>query len=51
MVDEGDRVLIVHLGKIDRVLEPGLHAKTPFVEDRVTFSVRIQRVQYEAIDS
>ena len=51
VVDEGDRVLIVRLGKIDRVLEPGLHVKTPFVEDRVTFSVRIQRVQYEAIDS
>jgi hypothetical protein len=51
VVDEGDRVLIVHLGKIDRVLEPGLHVKAPFIEDRVTFSVRIQRVQYEAIDS
>lgn len=51
VVDEGDRVLIVHLGKIDRVLEPGLHFKTPFIEDRVAFSVRIQRVQYESIDS
>jgi regulator of protease activity HflC (stomatin/prohibitin superfamily) len=47
IVDEGDRVLIIRLGKMDRVLEPGLHLKTPFVEDRVTFSVRVQRVQYE----
>lgn len=51
IVDEGDRVLIVRLGKMDRVLEPGLHLKTPFVEDRVTFSVRVQRVQYASIDS
>jgi len=51
IVDEGDRVLIVRLGKMDRVLEPGLHLKTPFVEYRVTFSVRVQRVQYANIDS
>ncbi len=47
VVDEGDRVLVVRLGNVDRVEGPGLRIKTPFVESKYTFSVRIQPGRFE----
>ncbi len=51
IIDEGDRGIVLRLGKIDRVLEPGLHAKFPLAEDLVRFSIRTQKVSYEGVDA
>ena len=42
IVDEGERAIVVNLGKVDRVQNKGLHAKIPFVESKYIMSVRVQ---------
>ena len=51
IIDEGDRGIVLRLGKINRVLEPGFHIKYPFAEDLVQFSIRTQKVSYEGVDA
>jgi len=51
IIDEGDRGIVLRLGKINRVLEPGFHGKIPFAEDLVRFSIRTQKVSYEGVDA
>ena len=51
IIDEGDRGIVLRLGKINRVLEPGFHIKYPFAEDLVRFSIRTQKISYEGVDA
>jgi regulator of protease activity HflC (stomatin/prohibitin superfamily) len=51
IIDEGDRGIVLRLGKINRVLQPGFHVKYPFAEDLVKFSIRTQKISYEGVDA
>ena len=48
VVSPGEAVVIVRLGTISRVCGVGLNFKLPFIEDKVRYSVRIQKVEYSA---
>lgn len=48
IVDEGERVVILRLGEVQRVLEPGLSFRTPIIEDKVRFQVRTQKIETQA---
>lgn len=41
-VEAGERVVVTHLGKVDRVLENGFHWINPFTEDTHTYDVQKQ---------
>lgn len=45
-VDEGERAVVVSQGKISNVSQPGLHFKTPFIEERHLISVRTQALEF-----
>lgn len=51
IIDEGDRGIVLRLGKINRVLQSGFHVKYPFAEDLVKFSIRTQKISYEGVDA
>ena len=47
-VDTGERVVVVRLGKVDRVLGQGFHWVNPFLEDTHTYDIRQQKEEVEA---
>jgi len=47
IVGPQERVIIVRLGSINRVLESGLHFKLPFIEGGKTIKINTQAVLYE----
>lgn len=49
IVDEGERALVLNLGKIDRVQGKGLNIKVPIVEEKIFYSVRLQPGRHEGI--
>ena len=48
IVDAGERAVILRLGNVDRVLTPGIHWVTPFIEDVETLDVRVNKEQVDA---
>ena len=46
-IDAGERGVVLELGKVDRVMEPGFHFKKPFVENVVKIDIRTKTVVYE----
>ena len=48
IVDTTERAVIINLGTLDRVLDEGVHWKTPFVESVVVYDVSTQKYQSEA---
>ena len=50
-VDEGDRGVVLRTGAVNRVAEPGLHLKIPFLESVVHMSVRTEKHVYQQLES
>lgn len=48
IVDSTERALILHLGKIDRVVDAGIHWVTPLTESVVTFDISTQKTEVTA---
>lgn len=48
IVRAGERAIILRLGKIERVLDPGLNLKLPIIESTVKTEVRTVKVEVEA---
>lgn len=48
IVGAGERAVITNLGKVDRVLEPGMHWVTPITESVHTFDVQTQKETVDA---
>ncbi len=48
IVSTGERAVILRLGEIDRVLEPGPHFKMPFLENVENMDVRTQKIEVGA---
>lgn len=46
-IDAGERGVVLKLGEVKRVMEPGFHWKTPFVENVVKVDIRTKTVIYE----
>ncbi len=42
-IDAGERGVVVRFREVNRVVDPGLHMKIPFVEDVVHMTVRVQK--------
>lgn len=47
VVSAGDRGIVVRVGAISRVLEPGIHMKLPLIEHVVKITVQTQKEQVE----
>jgi len=43
VINAGERGVVLRFGEVNRVVGPGLHFKTPFMEDIVKMSVRVQK--------
>lgn len=48
VVDAGERGVITRLGEVNRVVDPGLHLKWPFVEKAIKFETRTRIIEREA---
>lgn len=48
IVKAGERGIVIRLGEVNRVLEPGFHFKQPFIESVINLEVRTQKVEIEA---
>lgn len=48
IINAGERGIVLNLGKINRVLEPGIHWKTPFIETVVKINVQTQKEQVKS---
>ncbi len=48
VIDAGERGLVLRLGEIQRIMEPGLNFKTPFIERVVKLEVRTTKQEVEA---
>lgn len=48
-VDEGERAVVLRNGAVVGTAEPGLHFKTPIIEDAVKISVQSQSRLYESV--
>lgn len=44
-IETGEVGIVMRLGKIDRVLSPGLHYKTPWIEDVVVMDTTLQKTE------
>ncbi len=42
-IDAGERGIVRRFGEVNRVVDPGLHFKVPFMEDVVRMTVRVQK--------
>lgn len=47
-IDEGEMGVVLRFNKVDRVMEPGFHWKTPVVEKVVVYDVRTQKLEVPA---
>lgn len=47
-VDVGEKGIVISFGKIDRVLDPGIHWRTPFTESVVKMNVQTQKETSDA---
>jgi len=47
-ISAGERAVVLRMGKVDRVLEPGFHFKMPFVEDIEKLEVRTVKIEVGA---
>ena len=47
-INEGVRGVVVRFGEVNRVVDPGFHAKIPFIEDTRQFGVRTQKYEVES---
>jgi len=45
VVDEGERGVVLKLGRVSKVMQPGFNMKNPITEDVVMMEVRIQKVE------
>lgn len=43
VINAGERGVVLRFGKLNRIVDPGLHFKMPFMEDIVKMSVRVQK--------
>ncbi len=51
VTDEGERVIVIKLGEVDRIQDPGLNFKIPFIEDKHTLSVRVKGAVFSNLDA
>lgn len=42
-IDAGERGIVLRFREVNRVVDPGLHFKVPFIEDVVRMTVRVQK--------
>jgi regulator of protease activity HflC (stomatin/prohibitin superfamily) len=50
-IDEGEAGVVLRLGAVQRVAEPGFNTKLPFIDSVVTLSTRTERRIYENLQS
>lgn len=48
IVHQGERGVVLRLGQIDRVLEPGMHWRTPLIEDVEKMDVTVQKQEAQS---
>ncbi len=48
IVNAGERAVILRLGKVERVVDPGFNVKLPFIESTIKTEVRTVKIEVEA---
>jgi len=49
-IDAGERGVVTHWGRVDRVLDEGFHVVNPFSEDVHVLNVQVQHIDPSAVD-
>jgi len=48
LIDAGERGVVLKVGKVDRVMQPGFNLKIPIIERVIKMEVRTQKIEREA---